>query len=226
MKVKKFNESFNIDNHEIEMMFYEYIDSKSIKIEDKYLVENELINPTPALKNPTKVRQCKLVTIKVGEGTGIQSQNNGIFHTSLDLIEDVISQLKRFYSIHNEDINFLITNDYMGMVVKFVVKGDFLKEEDSKIDLIEKYLTELKHIMCMYKKYRLKLGSNWLEMVGKDADVNYLNLHRVKTNYYEGRPTNDKINKTIDWYNRLTADKLKYELSGGDNQLIVKIKGI
>lgn len=227
MKVKKFNESFNIDNHEIEMMFYEYIDSKSIKIEDKFLVKNKLINPTPSIKNPTEVRHCKIVTIIFGQGDGVEGFGMGSnFMTSFDLIEDIISKLKRFYIFHDQDINFLITNDYMGMKVKFLVKGDFLKKEDSKFDLVQKYLTELKDIICMYKKYRLKLESNWLEMGGKDADSHRNYLYRVRTGYYEGRPTSPKIDKIIDWYNRLTEDKLKYESSGGDNQLIVTIKAI
>lgn len=227
MKIKKFNESSNIDNDEIEMMFYEYLDSGSIEIKDKYLLYDKVMDITPYIKDPSKVRHCKVVSILVGKGTGIELREGKCMVDFL-LIESIIKQLKRFYKLNNEDINFLIFSDYMGLSIKFIIKGEYIKPEDSRYKDVDKYLQELKDIITYKVKYRIKIDGNWLDMGGKDSDTYHSYLYKIKNGIYNRDHVlyaqSTTIKNLVDWYTRVTSDNLKIDIGGGDKQLVVKLE--
>jgi hypothetical protein len=232
MKIRKFNESVNIDNEEIKLMFPDYLHSNSIEIEDKYLIDNKVIDKTPYIKDPSKVQHCKVVTISVGEGDGIKL-SDGKCMTDFEMLEDIIAELKRFYLFHNEDINFFINTDYMGIQIKFVIKGEYLELKDSKADLVTKHLNALKDAIKGKKSslnpgYRIKVSNNWLEMGGRDAGSIRSTLYRVINGQYNREhiyyTQSSLIKKLVDWYEKVVEDDLGVSVGGGDNQLVVKMK--
>ena len=82
----KINESFKNTNDEILEFFSGYYDENpdNFKIKDVLLHDNkEVVDVTPYLKNPSKYRKAKLVTVKVDKPNG-PSHGMSKFSTSLE----------------------------------------------------------------------------------------------------------------------------------------------
>jgi hypothetical protein len=141
--IKKFNESLKVSysNEDIEEIFYDLTDNGAALLEiiDSYITkDNEVIKVTPYIKNPTKTRYCKLVKLI------LKNENNkdeidlsivgmGIRTMSIELLEDITSRIKRFYTmLNNQEEKFIIKPDYMGINIYFVVIVYYLSEDINK----------------------------------------------------------------------------------------------
>jgi hypothetical protein len=236
--IKKFNESLNpsYNNEDIEEIFLDLIDNGAkLTITDSYLTDkNEVIKVTPYIKNPSNVRHCKTVHLNLKEDpNGMYLRIAGMgtkTMTSIELLEDITSRIKRFYSVLQEkDENFLITSDYTGVNIYFVLKGDYLTDDLNKSELVDQYLSKLKDILKLKYNYRnISIRGNWLDMKGKDAEAKRYKLHKViDGTYNEENPIyiqSKEIKEMIDWYNEIRNNNLNVYVSGGDKQMVVQIK--
>ncbi len=234
--IKKFNEGLEISytNEDIEEIFFDLTDQGTkLYITDLYLTNNnKVIKVTPYLKNPKTTRHCKLAKLIIkndpnGIDLGIEDMGLRTM-TNIDLLDDIISRIKRFYSmLDKQQPNFIINNDYNGINVIFVVIGDFISEELSKTELVDKHLISLKDALKVYKNYRIKINGNWLEMGGKDSAAKKTYLEKIKRGLWDVNHViysqSKSISVLVDWYNKLREDGLDFKIALSDTQLVVQI---
>lgn len=233
--LKKFNESdesFKNTNQDIELFFTDYTDENpdALEIKDGLIYDGRVIDPTTYMKDPSKYRKCKVITLEVGKTNGINTKNDGRCFTSFDILKNALADIERFYDLSGEEVNFTINTEYDTLTITFVTLGDFMKSEDTSADKIDKYMLDLKDIFIKRYKKRSKISGNWLDVRFSKADAK-------NTIYGDGSfPFKDLISKVvdgtmidtrhsdlIDLKNRMESDGLKMKSGGGDNQLVVKI---
>lgn len=245
--LKPFNEAeetktFKNTNQDIKMFFTDYTDENhdALTIEDVLLCGNDLVEKTSYMKNTSKYRRAKIVKLVVTKSNGI-STRNGHCLKSFDILKDVVSDIERFYEVSGEEINYTINMEYDELVVRFIVLGDMVKAEESDVKKIDDHFIELKKIML--KRYgetsrRIKISGNWFEIkvpksLGRDATYCIsMMFHKIisgqinldNTPESQESPYTTHKREIIQWRNSVYEDGFEIETSGGDQQLVLKLK--
>ena len=229
------NESFKTSDDEIREFFFDYTDERgpdSLKIENGLVYDGQFITDTSYMKDPSKYRKAKLITLEVCDADGISTKGMGKCLTNLDVLQNLIADIKRFYAISGEEVNYSINTDYSGLEVKFITLGEFAKAEESQAEKIDGYLQRIKE--CIKKKgfKRQTIRGNWLDMRFPAKGGGYMGFAfgvREKLSKIEdGRVNLDNTENEIDRElikvrNEAWEDGLKFSLSGGDNQVVLKL---
>ena len=230
-------ESFKNTDDEILMFFTDYYDEDpdNFKIENVFLKDGkEVIKETPYLKEPSKYKKAKLVTVKVNEPDG-PLHNMSNFSTSLETLQNILSDLERFYDMAGEEVNYKIMTDYMGIKIQFLVIGETVSDDASKVKIIDELLKEFKE-MFKIRGFRPSTKGNWVEIKTtakknrswrygdysvdlrllmnkiKDGEINLQNLPR------------ESYRDLVEWYNKVFDENLTMDILGGDHQFVIKLK--
>jgi hypothetical protein len=230
MKIKRFNESaetFKNTDEDIRLFFTDYTDDNlgTLDIQNALVKDGIVGKMTPYVKDPKKVRKCKIVTLNIGTPKGLKLPPNGNCMNDLETLENLILDIKRFYALSGEEINYIINTDFMGLSVKFITLGEYLTDSDSKSEEIDKFLGELKEIF-KEKGKRPSLKGNWLELKG---DINYISdyfwkITRGDWNRNHHLYAQSKfIGKLIDWYDKVTEAGFTVKTSTNERQFVVRL---
>ena len=228
------NESFKTSDDEIREFFFDYTDENpnSLKIENGLVYDGRFITDTSYMKDPSEYRKAKLITLEVCDADGISTKGMGKCLTNLDVLQNLIADIKRFYAISGEDVNYSINTDYSGLEVKFITLGEFAKAEESQAEKIDGYLQRIKE--CIKKKgfKRQTIRGNWLDMRFPAKGGGYMGfafgVREKLIKIEDGRVNLDNTENEIDRElikvrNEAWEDGLKFSLSGGDNQVVLKL---
>jgi hypothetical protein len=236
--IRKFNESgeavtFKNTDEDILYFFTDYTDEdpNALKIKNGLIYDGRFIEDTSYMKDPSKYRRAKLITLRVGKPDGIQI-HMGKCMTDLEMLSNTLLDIQRFYALSDEDVNYTITSDYMGLVVQFITLGDMVKPEESQSSKIDGYLKRISE--CIKKKghKRQTIRGNFLDIrfpkkgggpLGFDYHITNklfkigngeINLNNV---------TNDIEEELVNIRNEAWEDGLKFNLSGVDQQIVVRL---
>lgn len=229
MKIKRFNEStetFKNTDEDIKLFFTDYTDDNlgTLNIENALVKDGVIGKMTPYVKDPKKVRKCKIVTLNIGKPKGLKLPNGNCMN-DLETLENLILDIKRFYALSGEEINYIINTDFMGLSVKFITLGEYLTDSDSKSKEIDELLGELKAIFKENGK-RPSLKGNWLELKG---NIDYISdyfwkIDRGDWNRNHHHYAQSKfIRSLIDWYNKVTAEGFTLKTSTNERQFVVRL---
>lgn len=233
--LKKFNESdevktFKNTDEDIQMFFTDYTDENSdaLTIKNGLVYDDRFVEDTSYMKNPSKYRRAKLITLNVCEADGISTPGMGSSLTNLEVLQNLLEDIKRFYALSGEDINYSINTDYSGLTVEFIVLGDVPKAEESQTDKIDGYLKRIGE--CIKKKghKRQSIKGNWLDMrFAKKGDYDIMissKLGKIADGTLNLDNTTNEIDKEIIAIrNEAWEDGLRMNISGGDQQVVVKL---
>lgn len=234
----KINESFKNTDDEILEFFSEYYDENpdNFKIENVLLFKNErVVKETPYLKQPKEYRKAKLVTVRVdGEPKG-PSHGMSNFSTSLETLQNILSDLERFYDMTGEEVNYKILTDYMGVHIQFLVVGEVVSDDTSKVKIIDDLLKEFKEL---FKKrgFRPSTKGNWVEIKTSSKKSRSMygdystDLRSIMNKIKNSEITLDNLPREsyrdlVEWYNKVFSENLMIEVLGGDHQFVIKLKG-
>jgi hypothetical protein len=239
--LRKFNESteettFKNTDEDIELFFTDYTDENpnALTIKNGLVLKNgndaRFIDDTSYIKDPSKYRRAKLITLRVGKTDGVQL-HTGKCLTDLEMLSNTLLDIQRFYDLSGEDVNYTINTNYMGLTVEFITLGDMVKPEESKTGKIDEYLKRIGE--CIKKKgfKRQSIKGNFLDISFTKADSRaYLDigvsnkLRKIGSGELTFDMTADVIDREIitvrdeSW-----EDGLKFNISGGDQQVVVKL---
>jgi flagellin-specific chaperone FliS len=230
------NESFKNTDDEILEFFSEYYDEDpdNFKIENVLLYDNkEVKKVTPYLKEPSKYKKAKLVTVRVDKPEG-PLFGMSKFSTSLETLQYILSDLERFYDMTGEKVNYKIITDYMGISIQFLVVGESVSNDASKVKVVDDLLKEFKE---MFKKrgFRPSTKGNWVEIKtsGKKSRSVYgdysIDLRSLMNKIKNGDITlqnlpRESYRDLVEWYNKVFDENLTMDILGGDHQFVIKLK--
>jgi hypothetical protein len=237
--LRKFNESseesvtFKNTDEDIQLFFTDYTDEnpKALKITHGLVYDGEFKSDTTYMKDTSKYRRAKLIELNVGKADGINISMKQCM-TDLETLSNVLLDIKKFYDLSGEDINYTINTDYMGLSVKFITLGDMVKPEESQSAKIDDYLKRVGE--CIKKKGHKKqtINGNWLDMrfakkgggpLGFDYAVSD-KLRKIGNVELTFNMTADVIDREIITVrDEAWEDGLKFNISGGDNQVVLKL---
>jgi hypothetical protein len=229
------NESFKTSDDEIREYFFDYTDERganSLKIENGLVYDGRFITDTSYMKDPSEYRKAKMITLEVCDADGISTKSGDKCLTNLEVLQNLLEDIKRFYAISGEDVNYSINTDYSGLEVKFITLGEFAKAEESQADKIDGYLQRIKE--CIKKKgfKRQTISGNWLDMRFPAKGGGYMGfafgVKQKLSKIEDGRVNLDNTENEVDRElikirNEAWEDGLKFSLSGGDNQVVLKL---
>ena len=229
--IKKFNESetFKNTDYDIKMFFTDYTDEnpKALTIENGLVYNNNFIKDTVYMKNVTNYRKAKLITLNIGEQNGIHINGKSCI-TDLEMLSNVVFDIKRFYALSEEKINYTLYTDYAGLNVQFITLGDMVKPEESKSEKIDNYLKRISE--CIKKKgwKRVSIKGDWIDIsFPKKMDRSYemhTRLYRISNGQINLDNTTNEIDRElITIRNEITEDGLQFNLGGGDQQVTLKL---
>lgn len=237
--IKRYNEStetkeFKNTDEDIQMFFTDYTDERpnSLTIENGLVYDGRFITDTSYMKDPSKYRRAKLITLDVCDADGISTKGMGKSLTNLDVLQNLLEDIKRFYALSGEDVNYSINTDYSGLTVQFITLGDVPKDEESQATKIDGYLQRVKE--CIKKKgfKRQTIRGNWLDMKFPAKGGGYMGfaygvsdkLRKIGSGELELHMTDNPVDRElITVRNEAWEDGLKFSLSGGDNQVVLKL---
>ena len=232
--IKKFNESDNItfknDDDDIRLFFTDYTDENpdSLEIKNGLVYDGRFIDDTSYMKDPSKYRRAKLITLSVCEADGISTPGMGKCVTEIEVLQNLLDDIKRFYDLSGEDVNYSINTDYSGLKVEFIVLGDVPKSEETQSTKIDEYLKRIGE--CIKKKghKRQTIKGNWLDMrFPKKGDFDIAigrKLRRIGSGEINIDNTTDNVDlDLIRIRNEAWEDNLKLDISGGDQQVVLKL---
>jgi hypothetical protein len=237
--LKKFNESseesvtFKNTDEDIQLFFTDYTDEnpKALKITHGLVYDGEFKSDTTYMKDTSKYRRAKLIELNVGKANGVRI-SSGKCMTDLEMLSNTLLDIKRFYDLSGEDVNYTINTDYMGLTVKFITLGDMIKPEESQSTKIDDYLKRIGD--CIKKKGHKKqtINGNWLDMrfakkgggpLGFDYAISD-KLRKIGEGILTHENTTNEIDRElITIRNEAWEDGLKFNISGGDNQVVLKL---
>lgn len=237
--LKKFNEttevkSFKNTDEDIRMFFTDYTDDRpgSLTIENGLVYDNHFITDTSYMKDPSKYRKAKLITLDVCDVNGISTKGMGRCLTDLEVLQNLLSDIQRFYAISGEEVNYSINTDYSGLEVKFITLGDVPKTDESQATKIDGYLQRVKEWIKKRGHKKQTISGNFLDMrfakkgaptMGYDYYVGE-KLRKVGDGRLTLDNTTDESDRNlITIRNECWEDGLKFSISGGDNQVVLKL---
>jgi hypothetical protein len=134
-----------------------------------------------------------------------------------------------------EEVNYKIMTDYMGIKIQFLVIGETVSDDASKVKIIDELLKEFKE-MFKIRGFRPSTKGNWVEIKTtakknrswrygdysvdlrllmnkiKDGEINLQNLPR------------ESYRDLVEWYNKVFDENLTMDILGGDHQFVIKLK--
>jgi hypothetical protein len=234
--LKKFNENetFKTSDDVIREFFFDYTDDRpgSLTIENGLVYDNQFITDTSYMKDPSKYRKAKLITLDVCDVNGISTKGMGKCLTDLDILQNLLNDIQRFYSISGEKVNYSINTDYSGLEVKFITLGDVPKTDESQATKIDGYLQRVKEWIKKRGHKKQTISGNFLDMrfakkgaptMGYDYYVGE-KLRKVGDGRLTLDNTTDESDRNlITIRNECWEDGLKFSISGGDNQVVLKL---
>jgi hypothetical protein len=233
--IRKFNENkeevkeFKNTDDDIRMFFTDYTDenSNALTIKNGLVYDGRFIDDTSYMKNPSKYRRAKLITLSVCDADGISTPGMGKCITNLEVLQNLLDDIKRFYALSGEDINYSINTDYSGLEVQFIVLGDVPKDEESQSDKIDGYLQRVKEWVRKKGHKKQTISGNWLDMRFSKKGYDYYisqKLRKVGDGIITlDNTTDDSDRELINIRNEAWEDGLKFNISGGDNQVVLKL---
>ena len=240
--LRKFNEStetvtFKNTDEDIQLFFTDYTDENpnALTIKNGLVLKHgndaRFIDDTTYMKNPSNYRRAKLITLKVGKPDGIQI-HSGKCMTDLEMLSNTLLDIQRFYDLSDEDVNYKITTDYMGLVVQFITLGDMIKPEESQSSKIDEYLKKIGEYIKKKGHKRQTIRGNFLDIkfaksgggpMGYSYGVSE-KLRKIGSGELDFDMTPDVIDREIITVrNEAWEDGLKFNISGGDNQVVLKL---
>ena len=237
--LKKFNEdSKNVrefdeySDEDIKYLFTDYTDEDpdSLTIKNVLIYNGSVIEETPYMKDVSKFRKAKVVTLALGKLDGISLPGmSGKCSTSFDKLQKVMKEINRFYDLSEEnEINFNIGMDWHGLTITFVLMGGYAKQDESMTDKIDGYLTRVKEWLKSMGHKRVTLKGNWLDArFAKKPDYAY-GIADTLIRVGNGTMTLDNTEQErrrvlIEIRNEAWEDGLKFNISGGDQQVVLKL---
>lgn len=236
--LRKFNEevestTFKNTDEDIQLFFTDYTDENpdSLKITNGLVYNGQFKTDTPYMKDTSKYRRAKLIELNVGKANGV-SISSGKCMTDLEMLSNTLLDIKRFYDLSGEDVNYTINTDYMGLTVKFITLGDMVKPEESQSTKIDDYLKRIGD--CIKRKGHKKqtIDGNWLDMRfpkkgGGPLGFDYAISDKLRKigngNLTIDMTANEIDRELITIRNEAWEDGLKFDISGGDQQVVVKL---
>jgi hypothetical protein len=233
---KPIKESFKNTDEEILMFFTDYYDesTNNFKIENVLLHDNkEVVKETPYLKNPSRYKKAKLVTVRVDKPDG-PLYNMSNFSTSLETLQNILSDLERFYDMAGEEVNYKIMTDYMGIHIQFLVIGETVSDDASKVKIVDELLKEFKE-MFKRRGFRPSNKGNWVEVktTAKKSRSMYgdysIDLTSIMNRINDGQITlqnlpRESYRDLVEWYNKVISNGLSVDILGGDHQFVIRLK--
>ena len=236
--LKKFNEDNNVrefdeySNDDIKLLFTDYTDEDpdSLTIKNVLIYNGSVVEDTPYMKDVSKYRKAKVVTLALGKLDGISLPGmSGKCSTSFDKLQKVMKEINRFYDLSEEnEINFNIGMDWHGLTITFVLMGGYAKQEESMTDKIDGYLTRVQDALKEMGHKRVTLKGNWLDArFAKKPDYAY-GIADTLIKVGNGTMTLDNTEQErrrvlIEIRNDAWEDGLKFNISGGDQQVVLKL---
>lgn len=237
--LKKFNESvdpksFKNDNEDIKYFFTDYTDENpdALTITDALIYEGRVIDNTTYMKDTSKYRRCKVIKLIVGKSDGIETKNEGHCFTSFDILKNAVADIERFYALSGEEINYTINTDYDELEITFVTLGDLIKADETNAEKIDGYLQRVKEWVRKRGHKKQTIGGNWLDMrfikkgapsMGYDYYVSTKLIKVADGILNLDNATDDSDIELITIRNEAWEDGLKFAISGGDNQVVLKL---
>lgn len=233
MYIRRFNEStensFKISDEEIRDFFIDYLDEdkEAVEIINGYVHDNGFEVDSYV----TGGHVAKLIRVKISKVTGIDDE----YLTSFEPVHKAIEDIERFYGLSGEtDINFKLGTDYDEFYIEFIIRG---KEADSSTSKkIDELLSELKDIFMKEKgfKYRkVTYRNNFLNITTpRDKGKNWpSSLIMLLNKIDRGEETGQASNRLwllplVEWRNKAHKNGFKMNNSGGDYQVVVRLKKI
>ena len=236
--LRKFNEevestTFKNTDEDIQLFFTDYTDENpnALKITNGLVYDGEFKSDTPYMKDTSKYRRAKLIELNVGKANGV-GISSGKCMTDLEMLSNTLLDIKRFYDLSGEDVNYTINTDYMGLTVKFITLGDMVKPEESQSSKIDDYLKRIGDCIKRKGHKRQTINGNWLDMrfakkgggpLGFDYAVSD-KLRKIGNAELTFDMTADVIDRElINIRDEAWEDGLKFNISGGDQQVVVKL---
>ena len=214
------------------MLFTDYTDEDpdSLTIKNVLIYNGSVVEDTPYMKDVSKYRKAKVVTLALGKLDGISLPGmSGKCSTSFDKLQKVMKEINRFYDLSEEnEINFNIGMDWHGLTITFVLMGGYAKQEESMTDKIDGYLTRVQDALKEMGHKRVTLKGNWLDArFAKKPDYAY-GIADTLIKVGNGTMTLDNTEQErrrvlIEIRNDAWEDGLKFNISGGDQQVVLKL---
>lgn len=238
--IRKFNESASIkdfDEHtdaDIRDIFCDYSDEDNLEIKNMLVYNGTVVPETAYMKDASKYRKAKVVTLNMGDLDGVSLPGMEKCIISFDRVKDAIGEIERLYELGDwKDVNFRIGMDWKGLTITFVIIGGLAKQDESLADKIDGYLATMKELLVKIGHKRGTIKGNWLDMrFAKKADYSWL-IHRLLQKIGSGEinlqnttdtdSTSDVKRDMIKVRNEAWEDGLKFEISGGDQQVVLKL---
>lgn len=236
--IRKFTESkeestFKNTDEDIRYFFTDYTDEdpNSLQIKNGLIYDGRFIEDTSYMKDPSKFRRAKLITLKVGKPNGLQIRISKCM-TDLEMLSNALLDIQRFYDLSDEDVNYTITTDHTGLIVEFITLGDMIKPEESQSSKIDGYLKRISDSIRKMGHKNQTIKGNWLDIkfpkrgggplgfrYGIANKLNKIGNAEINLN----NVTSDFEEELVNIRNEAWEDGLKFNLSGGDEQLVVKL---
>lgn len=227
-EVREFDEHTDAD---IRQLFTDYTDENpdSLVIKNVFIVDNHVKEETVYMKDAGKYRKAKMVTLSLGKVDGINIGMEKCL-TSFEKLKDVLHEIERFYDLSEEkEINFNIGMDWKGLTITFIIMGGFAKQEESMSDKIDGYLERIKAALNNMGHKKIDIKGNFLDARFGRGSKDYssgisatlskigrgdITLQNTEREYYR---------KMVEVRNEAWEDGLKFEVGGGDQQVVLKL---
>lgn len=236
--MRKFSllESFKYTDAEIEDFFFEFFENKNFGLKSGFVKQdkegrNNFFTDSAYVNEKTK--ECKRVSISFeNKSKGVYDQQNSCLSMdNLDIINSVISTIKKFYTRSSEPISFSINQKWDDIEVTFFIIGPIVGQSHlENKGQISQLLGELVPILKNrgYKRVNHK-STNWLEIRTPRKKIHGWDTDMVLRNIFEraiaGNLTqNEKNQPLIDWVNKVINLNYTISYGGGDLQVVVSLK--
>lgn len=227
---------FKNTDEEILMFFTDYYDENpdNFSIRNVLVFDNkEVVEETPYIKTPSKYRKGKLIKVRIDKPDGIRFSGASSL-TSISVLQDLLSDIERFYDLSGEEINYKINMDYMGLSVEFLALGEYMKDSDSKVSKVDELLKEFKDLFTK-RGFRPSLKPNFVEIrtSAKKSWSSYgdysIDLRSILKKINDGEINLENLPRPkwrdlVEWRNKVHENGLTIYTSGGDHQFILKLK--
>lgn len=225
--MKKFSllESFKYSDEEIEDFFMQFVDDRRFSISSGFInANNRFFTDVSSIDEKTK--RCKMVNIEIPNIlNGIQGPNGERSMTSLESLQNILSEIKKFYNRSGEPPNFVIKQIYVNVEIIFFLVGGLVEKSDTKIQ--DKIIDLQKELLEISKKrgYKVKLkNNNWIDITTSSLAI-YNGIVNIFKQLIDGNlQENERNQPLIEWYQKVTNAGLRFSRSGVDNQIIIQLK--
>jgi len=237
LKLKDFgsiNESRTLTKEEIEDYFIDYLDTDRLIVTKGYVEggsKSEWWFFTDIARVDKNSIDCWEAKISLNYKKSKIRGREAITMNSFESLEESIAEIKQFYARIKSEPSFYIDTKYDDLNIYFYILGD--KVNQSQLDKKEEIKNYLSKIGELYKKAtglrRISLkNSNFLEILIPKKE-GWLMENGVRNairrmadgNYVANTETRQQL---VDIFDEIRQKGYRVEISGGDYQVVVKLK--